>query len=180
MTDLSCPPGLTKQSAGAVSAYLREMLGLSTAELIGVGIQMEVKLGQTTLTGNADYIVPSDRDLIIFQIQSTYRSTAIQTEPVLNANIALSYAGLSESRLANVLAQLKIKDRNLNVFDNGETPLSSVYNNPMYMPQVAPLIIPAAVKLQATMTLQNAVAAAAGNDAFYGLLLTGVQIPRRV
>lgn len=178
---VSCPPGLTKQSAGAVSAYLKEVLNLSTAELIAVGIQLEVQLGVAALTKGAEYKVPSDRDLVIFQVQSTWRSTAINTEPALNAAItALDYDGLESARLANCIAQLRIKDRNLDIFDNGGVPLNAIKKSPMFFPQVAPLLIPAGVLLQSVFTLQSAVAAIAGNDANYGLLLTGVAIPTRV
>jgi hypothetical protein len=180
MANITCPPGLAKPSSGAVSAYLKEVLNLSTAELISVGIQLEVQLGATTLTAQTDYKVPADRDLVVFQVQSTYRSTALSTEPVLNANIALDYDGLESARLANCLAQLRIKDRNLDIFDNGEVVLSALKKAPMYWPQVSPLLVPAGVILQSIFTLQSAVAAVAGNNAFYGLLLTGVAIPKRV
>lgn len=180
MNALSCPPGLTQPNAGAVSAYLREVLNLSTAELIAVGIQLEATLGAGTLNASDQYIVPSDRDLVIFQVQSTWRSSLISTEPVLNANLTIGVKDLERARLQNCIAQLRIKDRNLDVFDNGEVVMSAISDSPMYFPQVAPLLIPAAVKLQAIFTLQSAVAAVAGNDANYGLLLTGVAIPKRV
>lgn len=180
MSNIACPPGLVKPSAGAVSAYLKEVLNLSTAELISVGIQLEVQLGTGTLTAQTDYKVPSDRDLVVFQAQSTWRSTALDAEPVLNANIALDYDGLESARLANCLAQLRIKDRNLDIFDNGEVVLSALKKSPIYWPQVAPLLVPAGVILQSIFTLQDNAAAVVGSDAYYGILLTGVAIPKRV
>lgn len=185
METSKCPPNLAKlvdksRSAG-VANYLAELLQLSPAELIAQVVKLEARLGAATLNGEDTYQVPADRDFVVFQIQSAFRSTALDTEPVLNANITdFSVDGLVEARLANCLAQLRVKDRKLDIFDNGEVDLGSMRKSPLYFPVQAPLLLPATFNVQAIFTLQDNAAAVAGNDADYGLLLIGVSIPKRV
>ena len=172
-----CPPGM-EHKAGDVAKYLLELLKLAPSSLMGVAVPLEVLLGAATLEASTTYRVPADFNLVVFQMQPMYRSTALATEPVLNANItSLDLAGLTEARLQNVLAQLALKDRKLDVIEGASLNLASILRYPAKWPENAPLIVPAAQTLEATFSVQDATAAVVGQNAYYGLLLTGVLIP---
>ncbi len=180
---MNCPPGLPQSPSGAgVADYLRELLRLSPAQLRGVGIDLRVRLGQTTPQATDNYNVPSDQDLVVYGISGYYRSTNLATEPVLNANLSLSPSDLQVARLSNCIASLENKDRNLAVFDARAVVLgaiSSPMGSKLQFPVQAPLLFPATHQLRASFTLQSVAAAIAGNDADYGLLLEGILIPKR-
>jgi len=179
----ACIPQMPGKSMphGGVAAYLAELLRLSPAQLIGTGILLQKRLGVLTSSGTDEYRVPADRDLVVFQIQSTYRSSDLTTEPVLNANItAFDIDGLEQARLSNCALSLINRDRQLKVFDNRDMVMSAIRKTPMYFPPMAPLLVPATHSLQASFTLQSVAAAVAGNNADYGVMLTGVLIPKRV
>lgn len=177
-----CIPSLpqSKQSGG-IAAYLAELLQLSPAQLRGVGILLERRLSGTATSGSDEYRVPADQDLVVFQIHSSWRSSALATEPVLNANItSLTYDGLEKARLGNAVVSLQNKDRNLAIFDNRSIRMSAIRDTPMYFPANAPLLVPATHTLKADFSLQDTTAAVVGNAADYGLVLTGILIPKRV
>lgn len=179
----ACIPNIPGKSMpnGGVAAYLAELLRLSPAQLIGTSILLQKRLGAATTSGTDEYRVPADRDLVVYQVQSTFRSTDLSTEPALNAIItSLDVEGLEHARLSNCLLGLLNKDRQLKVFDNRDMVMSAIRRAPLYFPANAPLLIPSTHTLQATFTLQSAVAANVGNDADYGVTLTGILIPKRV
>lgn len=174
-----CPPDMNPLAKGPAHAYLIELLQLSHSSLMGIGLGgLEVLLGAGTLVASEDYKVPADYDLVIFQISSYWRSTALATEPVLNANItSLDVAGMTEARLSNVLATLELTDRKLDVFENGAVPLNALYKTPMFFSREAPLIVPSNTTLTFGAAVQDATAAVVGNNAYYGILLTGALLP---
>lgn len=179
----ACIPNIPGKAMpnGGVVAYLSELLRLSPAQLIGTSILLQKRLGTGTLSGTDEYRVPADRDLVVFQLQSVYRSSDLSTEPALNVNItAFDVTGLERARLSNCALSLINKDRQLKIFDNRDMVMSAMYNTPLYFPANAPLLVPSTHTLQASFTLQSAVAANVGNNADYGVTLTGVLIPKRV
>lgn len=181
----ACPPGFKSPASEAgVAAYLAELLRLSPAQLRGVGIDLRKRLGATTLSGTDTYSVPSDQDLVVYGITGYYRSSALATEPVLNANFTqFSPAELQLARLSNVIATLENKDRNLPVFDARGVHLSAItppLGSKLVFPVQAPLLFPATHTVKATFAIQDTTAAVVGNDADYGLILEGILIPKRV
>lgn len=179
----ACIPNIPGKAMpnGGVAAYLAELLRLSPAQLLGTSILLQKRLGTATTSGASEYRVPADRDLVVFQIHSTFRSTDLSTEPALNANItSLDVDGLEQARLSNCIVGLLNKDRQLKVFDNNDMVMSAMRKTPLYFPANAPLLVPSTHTLQATFTLQSTVAANVGNNADYGVTLTGVLIPKRV
>jgi len=166
---------------GSIVAYLSELLKLSPAQLIGTSILMQKRLSTATTSGSDEYRVPADRDLVVFQIQSTFRSSLIATEVATNAIFtAHTLDDLEEIRSSNCLVGILNKDRQLKVFDNRDIPLNAIRKTPIYFPAMAPLLIPATHTLQATFTLQDTTAAVVGAAADYGVMLTGVLIPKRI
>lgn len=179
MTSKNCPPSLQTASR-AVGQYLSELQELSSTNLLAMSITLEALLGAGTDTKSADYRVPPNSDICITQIQSYWRSTNIPAEVTPNAIFAaLSMEDLAEVRLGNCLVELKLKDRKLEVSENGSLCLAPIRRSPIYFPKEAPLLIPPGVTLQANFSLQSVVAAVAGQDAYYGLILSGFAIPRR-
>lgn len=166
-----------KTPKGPLGAQLLEMLGLSESSLMSVLVPLEVLLGAATATGKDTYDVPTEYDLAVFGIRATYRSSLLSTEPVLNANIALDVEGLAEARLSNVLADLAIKERKLDVVENHSLNLAALYKHPARWP--VPLLVPGGKTLELAATAQSVVAAIIGNDATYGVVLEAVLIPRK-
>jgi hypothetical protein len=175
---MNCPPGM-KPPEGDLKAYLNQLLELAPSSLIGVTVPLEVLLGAATATESEEYKVPADSDLVIHQMHASYRSTALNTEPVLNANLTLDLQGLSEARLQNILVELKLKERRLSITEGSTLNLAALYRTPAYWLPNAPLIVPAGTILQANFTAQSVTAAIIGNDAYYGLVLTGFLIPKK-
>lgn len=178
----NCLPNFPGQkNPGGIAEYLVELLQLSPAQLIGVSIQMEKLLGAATLSGSTEYKVPSDRDLVVFGIASTFRSNDLDSEIVTNAIFtAFSYEDMKLIRMANCKVALLNKDRQLKVFDNNDLQLDSLYKQKLEFPPMAPLLVPATHVLQSTFTLQDSSAAVCGQNAYYGVRLDGVLIPKRV
>lgn len=178
----NCLPNFPGQKTpGSIVEYLSELLKLSPAQLIGVSIELNKRLSATTLSAAAEYKVPSDRDLVVFGISSTYRSTDIDTEALTNAIFtAFSYQDLKLLRLSNCKVQLLNKDRQLKVFDNNELQLDSLLQQKLEFPPMAPLLVPSTHILQAVFTLQDSAVATVGIAADYGIRLDGVLIPTRV
>ena len=179
----ACIPNIPGKAMpnGGVVAYLAELLRLSPAQLIGTSILLQKRLGAATPSGTDEYRVPADRDLVVFQIHSTYRSTDLASEPVLN--VAMATFGMQDlvmARKSNCLVSLINKDRQLKVFDNRDMPLSAISETPLYFPANAPLLVPSTHTLQAGFTLQDLTPAVVGENADYGVTLTGVLIPKRV
>jgi hypothetical protein len=173
-------PGKKMPSAG-IADYLGELLRLSPAQLMGTGILLRARLGATLLTAGDEYRVPADRDLVIFQVHAMVRSAALAAEVTPNAIFAgLTYADLRQLKMDNVVVNLLNKDRQLKVFDNRDMNLGALAQTPMYFPANAPLLVPSTHTLRADFTVQDATAAIVGQDADYGLVLTGVLIPKRV
>lgn len=172
--------GKKEASPGGIAAYLRELLQLSPAQVRGVGILLEKRLSTTTTSGSDEYRVPADQDLVVFQIHPSFHSSALATEPALNPNVSLDYAGLEKARLSNCVVALQNKDRSLAIFDNRSLKLSSLRDTPLYFPANAPLLVPATHTLKADFSLQDTTPAVVGNPADYGIVLTGCLIPKRV
>lgn len=176
----SCPP-LSGVQNGALSRLYEELQALSTTNLMAVTIPLEALLGVDVMTKKAEYKNPTDSDLVIFQMQSYWRPEAIATEVAVNAIFTqFSPADLALVRLMNTMATLKLKDRKLEVIEGAEMPLSACHRSPLYFPVQAPLIIPPGITLEANFTLQDDTAAVVGEDSNYGLLLTGIALPRKV
>jgi hypothetical protein len=182
MTIAACIPNIPGKpmSQGGIAAYLQELLKLSPAEIRGVSILLEKRLSATVTAATDIYRVPADQDLVVFQIHSSYRSSALATEPALNSNIQLDVDGLEKARMSNCVVALQNKDRNLAVFDNRSMRLSAIRDTPIYFPANAPLLVPATHTLQADFSLQDTTPAVVGNAADYGIVLSGILIPKRV
>lgn len=182
MPDVCIPNLPAKEAGGSVVSYLKDLLRLSPAQLRGVGILLEKRLGAGTLVGSDEYRVPADQDLVVFQMSPSFRSTSWATEAALNAAVftSMNPEQMERVRLNNVTVALTNKDRNLSVFDARAIKLGSLRDTPMYFPANAPLLVPATHTLKADFAVQDATAAVVGNDADYGLLLTGILIPKRV
>lgn len=175
------PTSLPGHPAGRIMSYLREVLGVSHAEVRGVGIGLEVALSSTT-ADNEEYQVPSDTDLVVFSIQGYLRFPTLNTEPT--SMLGFLNPDPSERwfvKTQNCLVQLLHKDRSLNAFDNRSIPLSAIsppVGAPMYFPPETPYIVPGGHKLRAEFTLQDSTSAVVGSSTRYGLLLAGALISR--
>lgn len=183
MTVAACIPNIPgKPGHGAgVAAYLKELLELSPAELRGVSVLLEKRLSTGTTSGSDQYRVPADQDLVVYQIHSTWRSSALATEVAVNAVFtAFSMDDMERVRLSNCVVALQNKDRNLAVFENRAMRMNAMRDTPLYYPAEAPLLVPATHTLQADFSLQDTTAAVVGNAADYSLVLTGILIPKRV
>jgi hypothetical protein len=166
---------------GGIAAYLTELLQLSPAQLRGVGVLLQKRLGTTVTSGSDEYRVPADQDLVIFQIHSSWRSSNLAGEVAINPVFtSMDYDTLERVRKSNCVVALQNKDRNLAVFDNRAVPLSSLHDTPMYFPANAPLLVPATHTLKADFSLQDTTAAVVGQNADYGIVLTGILIPKRI
>jgi len=180
MTSAICPPNFKSMPGGDIQKYLVELVKLAPSSFMGVTIPLEVLLGAATAAGSEKYLVPSETDLVIFQIQSMFRSTNLAAEPVLNANLTLDLDGLAEARLQNALAELRIKERKLDIIEGAALNMAAHRKAPVFFLPNAPLIVPAGNHIELTVTLQSVAAAVAGSNAYYGYALTGVLIPRSV
>lgn len=174
MNATSCIPS---KVSGPLGQQLLELLGLSASSLMSVVIPMEVTLGAGTAADSVDYDVPTEYDLVVWGFRSSYRSSNLSTEPALNANItAFSVEGLAEARLSNILAELSVKERKLDVVEGQSLNLATAYRHPVRWD--VPLIIPGGKTLTLTATAQSVVAANIGNDADYGIVLEAMLIPK--
>ena len=178
---LIAPPG-TPPTQARVRGYLKEVLGLSPAEVRGgVGIRLQASLANTT-PGTDTYKVPADQELVVFSMQGYMRFPTLNTEPftVSSANIDPSERWFVKGQ--NCLVQVVNVDRTLNVFDNAEVPLGSIMPPsgwPMTWPLEAPMLAPSGHILKATFTLQDSTSAVVGNATIYGVMLVGALIPHR-
>ena len=176
-----CPTPMPGRPSGRIVSYLREVLGISHAEVRGVGIGLEAALSSTT-PGTDEYMVPSDQDLVVFSMQGYLRFPTLNSEPTT----MLGFLNVDPSerwfmKTQNCLVQLLHKDRSLNVFDQRAIPLSAIsppVGAAMYFPPETPYIVPGGHKLQATFTLQDSTAAVVGNSTQYGILLVGALIAK--
>lgn len=175
-----CPPGSTPQP-GRVIDYLRELLKLSTAELRGVAVGLQSTLSVATTQATDLYRVPADQDLVVFSMHGFHRSTLWNTEPVVAA-VAIDPSERHIVKMTNCLIKLENTDRNLQVFDARDLPLGAFappIGAPLYFPVEAPYLAPAGHTLKATFSLQDTTAAVVGNPSVYGIMLTGILIPKR-
>lgn len=173
----ACPPGMIQKSSD-MRSFLQDLVELSNSSLQAIVLPLEVLLGAATLTDETEYRVPAEFNLAVFQIHTDWRSTALATEPALNANItSLDLQGLAQARLSNIKATLQLKDRKLDVFEDGDIAMSALFKNPAFLLPNAPLLIPAGSTLKAGFSVQDATAAVIGNNAYYGIILTGALIP---
>ncbi|MDE2022259.1 MAG: hypothetical protein KGI71_05115 [Patescibacteria group bacterium] len=190
--------GRMPRNAGVID-YLRELLDLGPAQLTTAVIEFMVTLGATAGAGGVakytdsdKYRVPGDRDLIIFQVQGGFRSTAIITDLGVTAPSPSNFAnlpGLIGIRLANCAVQLYNQDRHLNLIDGGDNAGATKTANlgaftppngaPIYFPANAPLIVPASHNLAATFTLKDTGVNPVGANAEYKLVLSGILLPRK-
>ncbi len=172
------------ETDGRVVSYLKELLKLGPAQLRGVLVTLEATLSSGTMTATDTYRVPSDQDLVVYGAQGSWRSTDMATEPVIGAAFATpTPSELLFVRTGNVLAKLENVDRSLQVMENRDIPLSAITPPSGAVGQwlaEAPLLIPATHTLKATFTAQDDTAGIIGNAAKYGLVLTGILIPKRV
>jgi len=177
MTPKTCPPGFNQQN-GELRSYLQELVEMSNSALQAIVLPLEALLGAAVLTASEEYRIPAEFNLAIFQIHTDWRSTALATEPALNAAItSLDLPGLAQARLSNIKATLQLKDRKLDVFENGDVAMSALFKNPAFFLPNAPLLIPAGSTLKADFAVQDSTAAVIGNNAYYGIILTGALIP---
>jgi hypothetical protein len=169
-------------NGGGVVSYLQELLKLSPAQVIGVGIHIKKRLSTTTLSGSSEYKIPSDRDLVVFRIRPAWQPTDIADEVVVNSIFSggFTYNDLERLRMGNCRVQLLNKDRQLKVFDNEDMLLSAMKDVPLAFDERAPLLVPATHTLQATFSLSDSTPAVVGLAADYGVILEGVLIPKRV
>jgi hypothetical protein len=168
-------------NGGGVVSYLQELLKLSPAQVIGVGIHIKKRLSTAALSGSSEYKIPSDRDLVVFRIRPSWQPTDIPAEIAVNAIFtAFNYDDLERIRMGNCRVQLLNKDRQLKVFDNEDMLLSAMKDIPLAFDERAPLLVPATHTLQATFSLSDDAAAVVGQPSDYGVILEGVLIPKRV
>lgn len=176
-----CPSPVAGRPSGRIVSYMREVLGLSHADVRGVGINLEATLSSTT-PGTDEYMVPSDQDLVIFSIQGYLRFPTLNSEPTL----MLGFLNPDPSerwfvKTQNCLVQLLHKDRSLNVFDARSLPLSAIsppVGATMYFPPETPYILPGSHRIQASFTLQDSTTAIVGSSTAYGVLLTGALVAK--
>lgn len=164
--------------------YLAELRRLSPADLQAVVVLLEAALSTTTTSATDDFKAPGDSDLVIFGVQGFVRMPSLNTEPTTILgwlNLVPTERWLVKAQ--NCLAGLRNVDRKHKVFDGDvDVPLSAIMGPtgfPFIFPPEAPLIIPQSEVLQGTFTLQDTTAAIVGNATRYGLLLSGVLVPRR-
>lgn len=176
-----CSPG-AGGPPGRIAAYLQELLMLSPASVRGVGLGLSASLANTTPVSYT-YKVPSDQELAVFSIHGYLRFPTFNTEP----SLILSSLNPDPSerwflKSSNCLVSLTNIDRSLPVFDAQDVPLSSItppVGAPLYFPLDAPLMVPSGHNIRATFQLQDSTAAIVGNATIYGLMLTGVLVPKR-
>lgn len=174
MNATACIPS---KVSGPLGQNLRELIGLSESSLMSVALPMEVLLGAATASGKVDYDIPTEYNLVVWGFRSSYRSTDLSTEPALNAAItSFSVEGLAEARLSNVLAELSVKERKLDVIEGQSLNLAATYKHPVRWD--VPLIVPGGKTLTLTTTAQSLVAANIGNNAYYGIVLDAMLVPK--
>ena len=176
-----CSP--TSAPGTRVRSYLAELLGVSPAELRPIAIPMQATL-TTSVTTLADtiYNVPSDQDLYIQSIMGYISFNALASEPTA----MLTWLNLDPServlvKAANCVVQLENTTRNYKVFDHREAVLYSLMapmGMPLQWPVETPLPVPAKHSLKATFTLQDTATATVGASTDYGILISGVLVPR--
>jgi hypothetical protein len=172
-----CGPG------NRVREYLAELLQLSPGELRPVMIPLQVALltGTTTLS-DAAYAVPSDQDLYLYSITGYVAPNAIVSEPTAH----FGWLNLDPSeryllKAMNCVVQLENTTRTYKFFEGREATLASImppFGTPIQFPVETPLPVNAKHSLKATFTLQDTTAAAIGASTDYGVLLSGVLVPR--
>lgn len=176
-----CPAPVAGRPQGRIVSYLREVLGISHAQVRGVGINLEASLASGT-PGTDEYMVPSDQDLVIYSIQGYLRFPTFNSEPT--SMLGFLNPDPSERwfvKTQNCLVQLLHKDRSLSVYDNKSIPLSAIsppVGAAMYFPPETPYILPGSHRLAASFGLQDTTAAIVGSATFYGVLLTGALIAK--
>ena len=163
--------------------YLAELRKLSPADLQAVVVLLEASLSDTSAATD-DFKAPGDSDLVVFGIHGYVRMPTLNTEPTA----ILTWLNLVPSerwlvKAQNCLVALQNTDRKHDVFEgDSDIPLSAIMSPtgfPLVFPPEAPLIIPQSEVLKATFTLQDSTSAIVGNASRYGILLTGVLVPRR-
>ncbi len=181
--DLTCPAG-TPPMQQRIRGYLREILGLSIAQVRGgVGVRLQASLSNTTPSTDT-YKVPADQDFVVYSIQGYLRFPTLNSEPTA----MLSYLNPDPSerwfvKAQNCLVQVVDSDRSSigGVFDNGEIPLGAITppsGIPMTWPLEAPMLFPSGHNVKATFTLQDSTTAIVGSATVYGLLMVGALIPK--
>ena len=180
---LNCPPG-TSPMQQRIRGYLREVLGLSLAQVRGgVGVRLQASLSNTT-PGTDTYKVPADQNLVVFSMQGYVRFTALNTEPtVMLGSLNPDPSERMLVKAMNCLVQVVDSDRTAigGVFDNGETTLGRLMpplGVPMTWPLEAPQLWESGHTLKATFTLQDSTTAIVGNATIYGVLLVGALVPK--
>ena len=84
-------------------------------------------------------------------------------------------------KAANCIVQVENTTRNYKFFEHREATLSSLMppmGMPLQWPVETPLPVPAKHSLKATFTLQDSASATVGASTDYGVLLSGVLVPR--
>ncbi len=178
-----CSP-LQTPNAGNLARQLRELQELSTTNLNSIALTLNAQLGANVgagvTTGSDSYQVPPDQALVIYQIQSVYRSNALAVETLPALFSAPGMEDLMLTRLSNVLCELSVKDRKLVFFENKSLNLGAIYKRPLYLPQTAPLLLPPGITLKAAFDAQDATADTLGQNGVVELILSGVSLPVRV
>lgn len=173
-----CPPGSQPQR---IASYLAEVLKLSPAELRAVGISLQATLSSAS-PGTDNYRVPSDQDLVVFSIEGYLRMPTLATEPASVGNSNVDHDTRVYVKTQNCLVAIENTDRSYKVYDNRDQSLAALtppYGAPQYFPAEAPLLVPAGHNLRGTFTLQDTTVAVIGNASVYGVLLSGVLIPKQ-
>ncbi|MDE2022260.1 MAG: hypothetical protein KGI71_05120, partial [Patescibacteria group bacterium] len=113
-------PAPVPQNAGIID-YLYELLQLGPGQVGASIIELGATLGTSKTTDSDKYLVPTDRDLIVYQMQGGWRSTDINSDITNNGGTGVFnpslYPGLIGCKLENCTVQLLNMDRHLNVMD---------------------------------------------------------------
>ena len=170
--------------AGFIASYLQEVLKLSPADVNPVAITLQGQnLNTVASPGTDTYTVPSDQDLVIFQIHGAVQFDALNSENTALLtwlNLDPSERVLVKSQNCNVT--LENLDRRLQTFDNKSLPLSAItppFGVPLYFPPQVPMIAPHKHRLKATFQLRDSTASILGALSDYSIILTGALIPFR-
>lgn len=167
-----------------IKSYLAELRGLSPADLQAVSISLEAALTSASAPGTDQYKAPGDMDFFAFQVHGYVRMPTLNSEP----SAILGWLNLPPSerwlvKAQNCLVGLLNQDKNHKFFDgNQDLELAAIMppmGIPLVFPPEAPMVLNSGSTIKATFTLQDSTTAIIGNSTKYGVVLTGVLVPKR-
>jgi hypothetical protein len=148
-------------------------------------VGLEATLTTTTTSDTGSYQVPADKTFLILRVMGYHRFSLPNTEAAMAAALGTNIAPSERAylKLQNCVFSLKDTERSETDIVKGSAPcLAAISPMVSGMPlefSMSPIVIPGGNKVEATFTLKDTTALVIGASSVYGLLLTGVLLPRR-